>query len=316
MNSSSKADRYRENVDRLVQGGSRGTIVMVAIFVLSAILSALFFWRHSQGVFSGIPWIFATVLGLLVGLVPSELAFFAWKDILKKRAEEMTAAQLSAASAGMWLGIIFSVMNIAGLFLTSFPGVPDAIQQIAPWLAFTALFLPIPTQLYLFARYSTNEKTVVEARQKASLNAAAHSAAIKAEKARVGAVLEGIETELETALDPYGAETGRENAQTALTSGVRNIMDGFYNRLHGGGQSHPRTVPSDHPQLAALGVAKLSDEDVARIAAAMAAMSNPTHNAPRHDPEVYPLAQPAAGQGERPRPNGPSGATYGPENFR
>ena len=61
----SKADRYRDNVKRHMDGGSKGTIVMVAIFVLSAVLSALFFWRHSTGVFAGIPWIFATVLGLL-----------------------------------------------------------------------------------------------------------------------------------------------------------------------------------------------------------------------------------------------------------
>ncbi len=34
-----------------------------------------------------------------------------------------------------------------------------------------------------------------------------------------------------------------------------------------------------------------------------------THDTSRHDPEVYPLAQPAAGQGER--PNGPSALRYG-----
>jgi hypothetical protein len=97
----SKADRYRDNVKRHMDGGSKGTIVMVAIFVLSAILSALFFWRHSTGVFAGIPWIFATVLGLLVGLIPSELAFFGWKDIQKKK-EDMTGPQASASDAGMW----------------------------------------------------------------------------------------------------------------------------------------------------------------------------------------------------------------------
>ena len=120
---SSKADRYRDTVKRHMDGGSKGTGVMVAIFVLSAILSALFFWRHSTGVFAGIPWIFATVLGLLVGLIPSELAFFGWKDIQKKK-EDMTGPQVFASNSGMWLGILFSVMNIVGLFLTSFPGAP------------------------------------------------------------------------------------------------------------------------------------------------------------------------------------------------
>ena len=285
MSIKSRADRYRENVDRHVEGGSRGTIVMATIFVLSAILSAVFFWRHSQGVFAGTPWIFATVLGLLVGLVPSEGAFFGWKDIQKKRASELTGAQISAASWGMWLGITFAVMNITGLFLTSFPGVPDAMMQVAPWIAFLALALPIPVQLILFARYSTNEQSVIEARQQAQLNAAKHSAAIKAEKARIGATLEGMDDELEQLLDGYGHETGRENAQTALGSGDRNIMDRFYARFNRGQASPPEA--GSLPQLPA----SLSDDDVRRIAAALSAMGNSTHDTPRHA-DVVPVVSP------------------------
>ena len=267
---SSKADRYRENVNRHMESGSKGTLVMYAIFLLSAILSALFFWRHSQGVFSGTPWIFATVLGLLVGLVPSEGAFFAWKDIQKKK-EDMTGAQVSASNMGMWLGILFAVMNITGLFLTSFPGVPATVQEITPWLALLALALPIPVQLILFARFSTNEQSVIEAKQRARLNAAKHSAGIKAEEARIGAVLEGMEVELEGTLDDYGQVTGRENAQTALTSGTRNIMEGFYGRLLGSA-AHNAPRP-----------------------AAPATVVNSTHNTPTA--ELRPTT-PAAGQGE------------------
>lgn len=287
----SKADRYRDNVKRQMSGGSKGTWVMVSIFVLSAILSALFFWRHSQGVFAGTPWIFATVLGLLVGLIPSEGAFFAWKDIQKKK-EDMTAPQISASNAGMWLGITFAVMNIAGLFLTSFPGVPATVQEITPWLALIALALPIPTQLILFAQFSTNEQSVIEARQRARLNAAKHSAAIKAEEARIGAMLEGIDAELELSLDDYGQETGRENAQTALTSGVRNIMSSFYDRLEGRRTAAPPASPT----------AALTDADILAFFAANphllppAAMGNSTHDAPRQ-PTLDAAPQP--GQGER-----------------
>lgn len=294
---SSRADRYRANVDRFVEGGSRGTIVMVSIFVLSGILSAVFFWRHSQGVFAGTPWIFATILGLLVGLVPSEFAFFGWKDIQKKRAETLTAAQIKAASWGMWLGVAFSVMNITGLFLTSFPGVPDAMMQVAPWIAFLALALPIPVQLVLFAWYSTNEQSVIEARQQGQLNAARYAAALKAEKARIGATLEGMDAELEQLLDGYGQETGRENAQTALGSGDRNIMDRFYARPNSGPVS---------PTPAGNLPASLSDDDVRRIAAAL---SVSTHNALRHGDAVPVASANGHGPGEgRARPqSGPPG---------
>ena len=300
----SKADRYRDNVKRHMDGGSKGTIVMVSIFVLSAVLSALFFWRHSTGVFAGIPWIFATVLGLLVGLIPSELAFFGWKDIQKKK-EDMTGPQTTAANAGMWLGIIFSVMNIAGLFLTSFPGVPIAVQEITPWLALLALAMPIPTQLILFARFATNEQSVIEAKQRARLNAAKHSAAIKAEEARIGAVLEGMDAELELVLDNYGQETGRENAQTALTSGTRNIMDGFYDRQHG--RHLPPGDPGRHyaPDLSKATYDDMISAIAARIASGEITLpvarpvSNSTHSAAAHTP-------PAPGQG-----NGASGPKLG-----
>ena len=299
-----KADRYRDNVKRHMDGGSKGTIVMVAIFVLSAVLSALFFWRHSTGVFAGIPWIFATVLGLLVGLIPSELAFFGWKDIQKKK-EDMTGPQMFASNAGMWLGIIFSVMNIAGLFLTSFPGVPAPVQEITPWLALLALALPIPVQLILFARFATNEQSVIEAKQRARLNAAKHSAAIKAEEARIGAVLEGMDAELELSLDGYGQETGRENAQTALTSGVRNIMDGFYDRLHSRASLPASTQHNAHSVDAATVAAVLAAIQRGEIAVPVA-MSNSTH-APQ------PTAHPAPGQGQG---NGPAAPRIGGADTR
>lgn len=303
-----KADRYRENVKRHMEGGSRGTIVMVSIFILSAILSALFFWRHSTGVFAGTPWIFATVLGLLVGLVPSEGAFFGWKDIQKKK-EDMTGAQVSASNTGMWLGIIFSVMNITGLFLTSFPGVPPAVQEITPWLALIALALPIPAQLILFARFSTNEQSVIEARQKARLNAAKHSAAINAEEARIGALLEGMDAELELSLDGYGQETGRENAQTALTSGVRNIMDGFYARLHN------RQSPAALPASSAAQPAATQDDIAAALMAMLAAnphllsLARPADSVGNSTHTANQPAQHAPGQGGQ--GNGPSGPKLG-----
>ena len=301
---SSKADRYRDTVKRHMDGGSKGTGVMVAIFVLSAILSALFFWRHSTGVFAGIPWIFATVLGLLVGLIPSELAFFGWKDIQKKK-EDMTGPQVFASNSGMWLGILFSVMNIVGLFLTSFPGVPVAVQEVTPWLALAALALPIPTQLILFARFATNEQTVIEAKQRARLNAAKHTAAIRAEEARIGAVLDGMDAELEQALDGYGQTTGRENAQTALTSGVRNIVGGFYDRLQG-----RHTPPAS------------ADIDAATVAAVLAAiqrgeiavpvtMSNSTHIAADNPNTPRTMTAPGQGQG-----NGPATTKIGRDTQR
>ena len=93
-----------------------------------------------------------------------------------------------------------------------------------------------------------------------------------------------------------------------LTDADRDGIPDMYERKSNIG---PRTVPSDRPQLPAPG--QLSEADIVAIAAAVAAMSNNTQG---HDPAVYPLAQPAAGQGER--PNGPPAPVIGgrPQDFR
>ena len=263
MNNSttSKADNYRKTVQRRMDGGVGGTGVMITIIVLSAILSAIFFWKHSQAVFAGLPSIAAVTLGLLVGLVPSEGAFFGWKKIRQTK-EDMTKWQVKFSAAGLWCGVLFAVMNVVALFLTSFPEIPLAVQEIAPWLALIALLVPIPAQFLLYAGFVTNEQSVIESTQRARLNAATHAAAVLAEEARIGAVLEGMDAELNDTLDDYGATTGRENAQTALRSGVRDIVAGFYDRMH-------RRPNSEQ--------------------------SNNTHNA------VSAHAAPSAGQGDAPR---------------
>lgn len=82
------------------------------------------------------------------------------------------------------------------------------------------------------------------------------------------------------------------------------VPDMYERKAERGRQSGPRTVPSDRPELPAF-----TDDELLRIAAAVAAMSNSTHNAPRQEgPQVIPLATPEpGGQGG----NGPSGRKLG-----
>lgn len=282
MNNStnSKADNYRKAVQRRMDGGVGGTGIMIAIIVLSAILSAIFFWKHSQAVFAGLPSIAAVTLGLLVGLVPSEGAFFGWKKIRQTK-EDMTKWQLKTSAAGLWSGVLFAVMNVVSLFVTSFPEIPLAVQEVAPWLALIALLLPIPTQFLLYAAFVTNEQSVIESAQRARLNAATHSAAVLAEEARIGAVLEGMDAELNESLDEYGATTGRENAQTALRSGVRDMVAGFYDRMRGGDHDAARhsAKNSGAPAGGQGGASHLTADEIADVIRQYEAMRTATQPA-------------------------------------
>jgi hypothetical protein len=242
MSEQNLVNRLNKDVSRRFQSSTVGTGILTSIIVISGFLSAIFFWRHSAAVFTGLPSALATALGLAIGLIPSEGAFFGWKRIRASKVD-MTGAQLRASSWGLWFAVGFAVANVIAIFITSFSAIPEAIRELAVWITFFALMLPIPTQFILFAYYVINEQAVVENHSQAELSALKHSAFIKGERARIGAVLEGMETELNQALLTYGSETGRAQAQRVLTDSDQNIVGQFYQGI--------RAAPPPRPQFTA-----------------------------------------------------------------
>ena len=286
------------------QSATAGVGILTTVIVLSAILSAVFFWRHSATVFSGLPVVMATALGLAIGLIPSEGAFFGWKRIRATK-QDMTKSQLRSSEVGLWAAVGFAVTNVIAIFISSFSGIPAAIQQLSGWIVFFALMLPIPTQFILYAWFVISEQSVVENHNAAKLNALAHAAFIKTEEARMEAVIQGAEAQLAAMLGDYGATVGRAQADSALRDGKQDVLSRFYNG--------PTVVPGDR-QPADNAALTAFIEAIQRGEISVPLVSNSTHAAPRHDTHAAP---PQAGQGQ---PNGPTakplGRTGGPEDFR
>lgn len=322
-------DNLARQAESRFGGGSDGMAILTGIVVLSGVLSAIFFWENSAQVFTRVWPPAAIALGLLVGLLPSEGAFFGWKRIRAAKAD-MTTKQMQMTAWGIGSAVFFSIFSTFALFVSSFSTVPDSIKQYAPWFTFIALAVPLLVQFALFAVFVVNEMSVIQNHERTKVGAMRFASLMRFERARVMATLLGMEAELNRQLTDYGAEVGTQNAEYFLGNRPRTVTDqpdhqlpapvtvdtlaaparpGLIDRVLG---RKPTAEPtrgalSDHPHLAALGVSKLSDDDVARIAAAMAALGNSTHDAPRHDPTVIPLTeQPAAGQG-----NGPAGHRIG-----
>ena len=286
------------------QSATAGVGILTTVIVLSAILSAVFFWRHSATVFSGLPVVMATALGLAIGLIPSEGAFFGWKRIRATK-QDMTKSQLRSSEVGLWAAVGFAVTNVIAIFISSFSGIPAAIQQLSGWIVFFALMLPIPTQFILYAWFVISEQSVVENHNAAKLNALAHAAFIKTEEARMEAVIQGAEAQLAAMLGDYGATVGRAQADSALRDGKQDVLSRFYNG--------PTVVPGDR-QPADNAALTAFIEAIQRGEISVPLVSNSTHDTPRHDTHAAP---PQAGQGQ---PNGPTakplGRTGGPEDFR
>ena len=286
------------------QSATAGVGILTTVIVLSAILSAVFFWRHSATVFSGLPVVMATALGLAIGLIPSEGAFFGWKRIRATK-QDMTKSQLRSSEVGLWAAVGFAVTNVIAIFISSFSGIPAAIQQLSGWIVFFALMLPIPTQFILYAWFVISEQSVVENHNAAKLNALAHAAFIKTEEARMEAVIQGAEAQLAAMLGDYGATVGRAQADSALRDGKQDVLSRFYNG--------PTVVPGDR-QPADNAALTAFIEAIQRGEISVPLVSNSTHHdTSRHD---APAAPPAAGQGER--PNGPGRKVLGdePADFR
>ena len=267
------------------QSATAGVGILTTVIVLSAILSAVFFWRHSATVFSGLPVVMATALGLAIGLIPSEGAFFGWKRIRATK-QDMTKSQLRSSEVGLWAAVGFAVTNVIAIFISSFSGIPAAIQQLSGWIVFFALMLPIPTQFILYAWFVISEQSVVENHNAAKLNALAHAAFIKTEEARMEAVIQGAEAQLAAMLGDYGATVGRAQADSALRDGKQDVLSRFYNG--------PTVVPGDR-QPADNAALTAFIEAIQRGEISVPLVSNSTHDTPRHDTTAAP---PQAGQGD------------------
>jgi hypothetical protein len=288
-----QVEKMRQSVKRRFDSSTAGTWILTSIFVLSGILSAIFFWRHSAAVFSGLPIALSTALGLAIGLVPSELAFFGWKRIRATKVD-LTKNQLKASEGGMWAAIGFAVTNVIAIFVSSFSGVPAAIQQVTVWITFFALMIPIPAQLLLYSWFVVNEQSVVENHANAKLAALAHAAFIRGEEARIGAVLQGIDDELERTLAGYGASTGSAEAGRILRDGKQDIVGQFYNQP-------PRTVPNEPPPL----LPQMSADELNRLLALARSLdvSNSTHIPTAHERDDNGKPRPPiGGGGDGPRP--------------
>lgn len=223
----SRIDRLRKSANSRLDSTTTGTSILTGIIILSGVLSAVFFWRHSTAVFAGLPPLLATALGLAIGLLPSEGAFFGWKRIRATKTT-MTAEQMKSSKAGLWAAVAFAVTNVIAIFVTSFSDLPAQVQQLSGWIAFFALMLPIPVQFLLYAHFVINEQEVKENHLNAKLAALMFNAYISGEEARIGALLDGMDAELEATLPEYGALAGRENAARALRDGRRDVVGQYY----------------------------------------------------------------------------------------
>jgi hypothetical protein len=302
--SNSTIDKLAASSRKRFQSATAGVGILTLVIVLSAILSAVFFWRHSATVFAGLPVMLATGLGLAIGLIPSEGAFFGWKRIRATKAD-MTKSQLRASEVGLWAAVGFAVANVMAIFISSFGGIPVAVQQVSGWIVFFALMLPIPTQFILYAWFVISEQSVVENHNTAKLNALAHAAYIKTEEARMEAVIQGAEAALNSQLASYGAAVGGENATRALTEGRRDIIGQHYAATMQQAQSaQPAPAQSGGDDIAAALALLAANPQLLSLVRPVDTMSNSTHTGPDTVPPIgHELYEQSRGQGQG---NGPA----------
>lgn len=209
--------------------GKGGEWILNGIVALSAILSAIFFWENSATVFSRVWPPAALVLGLAVGLLPSEGAFFGWRKVRETKSE-MTNGQVRATTTGIGFAVFFSVFSTFALFVSGFPAVPDTIRQYSDWMTFIALAVPILIQFSLFAVFVVNEQAVLQNHKRAKVSAMRFDSLIRFEEAKVMAALLGMEAQLNRDLKGYGAHVGGRQGRAFLNR-PRTVTDQPENQL-------------------------------------------------------------------------------------
>jgi len=213
---------------RAAAGRAYGSSILTAVILLSGVLSALFFWSYSDQVFADVWQPAALVLGLVVGLLPAEGAYFGWKSIRNSKSD-MTHAQLHLTTAGVIIAVGCSIFSTFSLFVASFPEVPAEITAYADWFIFLALSLPVTLQMALIALFEVKERDTQENFERAKLGAMGFDSWIKAEQARQQAIIDGMSAALDVELEAYGRDIGQQEAGRILARGSQELL-GMGNR--------------------------------------------------------------------------------------
>lgn len=228
--------------------GSGGAL-LDGIVILSAILSAIFFWTFSKNVFVNVYPPAALLLGLIVGLMPAEGAFFGWKRVRATKTN-LTTKQLSATKWGLITAVACSVFSTIALFVATVPFVPADIAAYADWLVFLSLAIPTPLQVCIIAYYSINERATVENHERAKLQALGFDAWVKAEAARMQSIIDGINIALDKQLEGYGQKIGAQEAQQMLNDGGQQLLQMGQQPTQPTGTAVPHQPAQAAPQTA------------------------------------------------------------------
>ena len=201
-----------------------GAGILSGVVFLSGVLSAIFFWQNSTLVFANVWPPAALALGLVVGLLPSEGAFFGWKMVRASKVD-MTHQQLQATAAGLTASVITSIFSTFALFVASFQSVPAEIRAYSDWFVFLALSLPVIIQVTIYSRFAVNERSVVENFERSKLQALGFDAYIRQEQARIQAIINVMDQALDKQLEGYGQRIGEQEAGAMLQDGGQQLLN-------------------------------------------------------------------------------------------
>lgn len=225
-----------------------GAGILSGVVFLSGVLSAIFFWQNSTLVFANVWPPAALALGLVVGLLPSEGAFFGWKMVRASKVD-MTHQQLQATAAGLTASVITSIFSTFALFVASFQSVPAEIRAYSDWFVFLALSLPVIIQVTIYSRFAVNERSVVENFERSKLQALGFDAYIRQEQARIQAIINGMDRALDKQLESYGQRIGEQEAGAMLQDGSQALLN-MGQHPHPTGTAVPHQAAQDTPQTA------------------------------------------------------------------
>ena len=254
--------------------------VAIVLLVWTSSLTYSFLSMALPGMFWAVP---------LLGLVVFDAGMIAWMFVFLSHAEGAIQRAV-AIILTLWNFLGVGLMTVAEILLSgqTLTEAPPMLGTAAIWgIGIWTVVNVLGVIVFHLGDPAARKEMAIQSEKDAIFEGALTSL-----KNRRVAAQQGLADEL----------SGSMFAQ--LLSDIRADSDrnGIPDLLEHGRQSGPTTVPSNRPQLPP----GLTDDDLARIVAAVAAMGNSTHDTARHAADVIPLAQPAAGQG-----NGPAGHRIG-----
>lgn len=202
-----------------------GFNLLDVLLVLSALVSGIFFWTNSGGVFAVTPFAIANnAMAVAFGVTGSEGAFFGWRRYRKDK-RNMTSQQLNISTIGAMVSILTSGLTTLAAIMLNNTFVPETLAQYRDGIVLLAIAFPLVAQTGLAMLFALFSQDTVENFKRAQNEVLVFNQKMELETARIMSLVDTTNDYFEKGIDEYRQKIAPKLAETLFNEGAGAVLN-------------------------------------------------------------------------------------------